>query len=302
MRCPRPVAAVLLLTTVSACGGGNDSADMSIAFPPAPLPMYSPGDSYTFDDGSVDTVVSATDAEVHWRTLNGSRFVTARDVLLPPVSWTDATTRGRRSFSAADTLFPLQPGGSATVTASVTQQSSRSRLDMAGQEHWQCQVGDAQRLSTDVGMFDTVQVDCTVGGAAGGQPMLRTFFYAPSIGYYVRRIDQVGDAPPHTVQLVAWTDGNPPLPDSALQQRVEAMQRALENQDSGAVVNWQDTATQVSGSVEPVHTQRDEAGHWCRDFQEHVGAFGRRYALAGEACRGAAGGWQVESIASLKAG
>jgi hypothetical protein len=169
------------------------------------------------------------------------------------------------------------------------------------QEAWQCQVGDTQRTRVAAGSFDTVQVDCAVRQMPGGQYEQRTFFYAPSIGYYVRRIDRVGDAPPRNVELTAWTDGNPPLPDSALQQRVSAIQRALESQPSGATIRWQDAATHSAGSVEPVRTARADDGRWCRDFQEQVAAFGRRYALMGEACRETAGGWQVENVYSSPA-
>jgi hypothetical protein len=296
------IALVLLVSMLAACGGGHHDDALSVAFPPAPLPMYSVGDSYSFDDGSVDTVTGATDDEVRWRTATGARFVTSHDVLLPPLQWDDAARRGRRSYAASSPLFPLQPGSSMTATATIVQQPDGGGPEMSGQENWQCRVGDAQRIRVAVGLFDTVRVDCAVKEIPSGRYAQRSFFYAPSIGFYVRRIDRIGDAPPRTTQLVGWTDGNPPLPDSALRQRVSAIQRAMENQPSGAVVNWQDATAQVSGSVEPVQTVRADDGRWCRNFQEHVAAFGRRYALTGEACRESAGGWQVVSMAPFKAG
>jgi hypothetical protein len=62
-------------------------------------------------------------------------------------------------------------------------------------------------------------------------------------------------------------------------------------------VGWQDAATRISGSVEPVRIARGDDGRWRRDFQEHVAAFGRRYALTGEAYRDTAGDWQVVNVA-----
>jgi hypothetical protein len=295
------IACALLVPVLAACGGGHRQEAVPVAAPSAPLPMYSPGDSYSFDDGTVNTVIGATDDEVRWGTATGARFVTSRDVLLPPLSWADATQRGRRSYAATAALFPLQPGSSMTTTATIAEQPAGGGPDMTGRENWQCQVGEARRISMAAGLFDTVRVDCTVTELPGGRYEQRSFFYAPSIGYYVRRIDRLGDAPPRTVQLVAWTDGNPPLPDSALRQRVSAIQRAMEIQPSGADVSWQDAATQVSGSVEPVSTARGDDGRWCRDFHEHLEAFGRRYALTGEACRETAGGWQVVNVAPFKA-
>ncbi len=287
---------VAFILALAACGGGREQDAELVAFPSAPLPMYSPGNSYTFDDGSVDTVIGATDDAVRWHNASGSRFVTTRDVMLPPVSWADASLRGRRSFAVPDTLFPLRAGGDETVDTVVTQQSGAGGPDMAKQERWHCQVGDAEHIRVSAGSFDTVRVDCAIKSQPGEQYAERSFFYAPSIGYYVRRIDRIGDAPPRTVELTAWTDGDPPLPDSALQQRVSAIQRALETQASGAAVGWEDSGSRVSGSVEPVSTARGDDGRWCRDFQENVGAYGRRYALNGEACRDRAGGWQVVRV------
>jgi hypothetical protein len=301
MRCLLQIACVCLPVALAACGGGNSQDALSVTFPTAPLPMYSRGDSYTFDDGTVDTVVGTANNTVQWRNESRSRFVTTRDVLLPPIGWADQAERGRRSFSAPDALFPLHPDSGVTVVAAATQRPNKGGPDTTTQESWLCRVGDSQRIHEAMGWFDTVRVDCSETEMPSGQSEQRTYFYAPSIGYYVQRVDRVGDAPPRMVRLVAWTDGNPPLPDSALQQRVAAIQRVLESQPNGAVVGWQDAAAQASGSVEPVSTARNEDGRWCRDFQEHIGAFGRRYALIGTACRETAGDWQVVNVGPLQA-
>ena len=293
------IACACLLSALAACGGRDASDALSVAFPPAPLPLYSPGDSYTFDDGTVDTVIGTANNTVQWRNASGARFVTTRDVLLPPIAWADAAARGRRNFSAPDALFPLHSDSGVTVVAAMTQDPGKGGPDLTTQESWLCRVGDAQRIHETVGWFDTVRVDCSVTEMPSGQYQQRTFFYAPSIGYYVQRIDRAGDAPPRVVHLVGWTDGNPPLPDSALQQRVAAIQRVLESQPNGAVVGWQDPAAQATGSVEPVSTARDDKGRLCRNFQEQIGAFGRRYALTGTACRETAGDWQVVNVAPL---
>jgi hypothetical protein len=296
------VACVALPCLLAACGGGDQQDALPVAFPAAPLPMFSPGDSYSFDDGTVDTVVATANNEVRWHNATGARFVTSRDVLLPPLSWSDATQSGRRSYAAGAPLFPLQPGGGVTAAATITLRPSNGGRGASGQENWQCQVGDAQRIRVAVGWFDTVRVDCAVTQMPSGQYEQRSFFYAPSIGYYVRRVDRIGDGPPRTVQLTAWTDGNPPLPDSALQQRVSAIQSALESQASGTAVHWQDPATEITGSVAPTQTVRGGDGGLCRDFEEHLSAFGRRYALTGEACRETVGDWQVINVGPFGAG
>ena len=287
----------ILLPALAACGILSRQAAAPAVFPPAPLPMYSAGDSYAFDDGTVDAVVSATNDAVRWRNASGARFVTTRDVMLPPLAWADATEHGSRKYQAPQPLFPLSPGGAATVSALVTQQPNRGGRQGRVEENWQCQVGGAQRLRIAAGSFDTVRVDCAMTEMPGGRFERRSFFYAPAIGYYVRRIDRIGDGPPRSADLKSYTTGDPPLPDSAMELRVAGIQHALESVPSGTMVTWEDPATQASGSVEPLGTMPGHDGNQCRDFHEQIAVFGRSYGLAGEACRQSAGDWQVLNVA-----
>lgn len=286
----------VMLSVLAACGGHRQTT-APLALQSVPLPMYSAGDSYSFDDGTVDTVVGAANDAVRWRNAAGARFVTWRDALLPPLAWADRAAHGQRSYAGPEPLFPLRPGSAASFTAIITEQAGRAGPDMRGQEDWQCRVGAADRLHVAAGWFDTVRVDCSVTEMPDGRNAQRSFFYAPSIGYYVRRIDRIGDAPPHTMELAAYTEGDPPLLDSALRQRVAGIQRALETLPNGATVSWQDTATQAEGTIEPLRTVHGGDGRLCRDFREEVQAYGRSYALSGEACRETAGGWQVINVA-----
>jgi 17 kDa outer membrane surface antigen len=296
MRSLLHASCAVVLSVLAACGGGHREASAPMALQSAPLPMYSAGDSYSFGDGTVDTVVGAANDAVRWRNATGAHFVTSRDVMLPPLAWADVAEHGQRSYAGPEPLFPLRLGSAASFTAVVTEQAGRGGPDMRRQENWQCQVGAADRLHLAAGSFDTVRVDCSVTEMPSGRNAQRSFFYAPSIGYYVRRIDRVGDAPPRTVELAAYTQGDPPLLDSALRQRVASIQHALESLPTGTTVRWQDAATQTEGTIEPLRTSRGEDGRWCRDFREQIEAYGRSYALTGAACRETAGGWQVINV------
>src|SRR5579871_2956607 len=81
------------LALLAACSSGGDSSLSRMA--DAPLPVYGLGDSYQFSDGSTATVVSAEPDTVHWRDATGT-FVSPRDILLPALTWSDATTQGDR--------------------------------------------------------------------------------------------------------------------------------------------------------------------------------------------------------------
>src|SRR5215471_11479885 len=84
---------ILPLAVLTACGPRDPAALEGL--PPALLPNYGLGDSYQFTDGTQQTVVAVDGNVVHWRGNDGT-FATSRDVLLPRLSWTDATTEGQR--------------------------------------------------------------------------------------------------------------------------------------------------------------------------------------------------------------
>ena len=77
MRCSAIVLALCLPVALAACGDGTPTAAI-------PLPSYGIGDTYGFDDGSVQTVVGTEGDDVYWRDDKAS-LVTTRDVLLPPL-------------------------------------------------------------------------------------------------------------------------------------------------------------------------------------------------------------------------
>ena len=284
---------VLLLfapLALAACGGGRQWAAV-------PLPSYGIGDTYSFDDGSVRTVIGSEGDMVSWRD-DGAPVVTTRDVLLPPLALTVHGHTIRRQVISAD-LFPLVPGKQAIFA--VTQQSGTDTLPGEAQETGECIVRGRSRTDTPAGGFDTIRVDCTAQDADTMQALHRTYFYAPSVGYFVRRDDQVGDGPPRSILLVHYAPGAPPLSNAALQQRTAAIQHALETQSSNSSDSWRDPSSGASGTIEPVLTERSAKLGWCREFREQIVVAERHYDLLGTACRARGGTWLVREITPYRA-
>ncbi|MHA1555042.1 MAG: hypothetical protein ACTSU0_11605 [Alphaproteobacteria bacterium] len=71
-----------------------------------------------------------------------------------------------------------------------------------------------------------------------------------------------------------------------------AVQDALENAVSGAVVSLADDKLSGVVSITPTRTYRSETKHWCREFVEDVVIDGKQTTRYGLACREAAGGWR----------
>ena len=270
----------------------------------APVPEYGIGDTYRFSDGTTESVIAMDHDTVRWRS-NGDTHITSREVLLPRLAWTNASVRGDRRIAAAvPLLFPLEPGKSVVFSATRTVRPLPGRTSVSVHEDWRCDVAGAARVTTQAGVFDTWRVDCSMTeqhGTDSGPEVRRSFYYAPEIGFYVRRDERIGDSPERRIDLVGYSGAEPALPDTALRLRVDRIQQVLEREMSGDALAWHDAATGDDGDVAPVRTMQSSQYGWCRDFAEHIRAAGRAFALQGTGCRNPSGIWVIVALAPATA-
>jgi hypothetical protein len=295
----------LFCLCVLLAGCGSKQPASTAGLPVAPVPDYGVGDSYQFSDGATESVIGIDRDTVRWRGASGN-YVTSRDVLLPRLAWADTSVRGeRRIAAAAPLLFPLKPGKSVVFGATRTVRPLTDNTPVTVRENWRCDVPGTARVNTPAGAFDTWRIDCsmTEQPAAPGSPVVqRSFYYAPEIGFYVRRDERMGDDPTQQVELINYTSAEPSLPDSALRLRVARIQQALEAELSGNAMSWHDPATGDDGDVRPVRTVQSSQYGWCRDFAEHIRAAGRAYNLEGTGCRNPSGIWDIVELGPARNG
>jgi hypothetical protein len=292
-----------LLVLLAGCGS-KPPADLA-GLPAAPVPDYGIGDSYRFSDGAIENVIAIDRDTVRWRGTSGN-YVTSHDVLLPRIAWSDATAQGeRRIGAAAPLLFPLVPGKSVVFSATRTVRPMTGGTPVTVRENWRCDVPGTARVETPAGAFNTWRVDCSMteqSGAPGSSVVQRSLYYAPDIGFYVRREERTGADPVQQVELIDYTSAEPSLPDSALRLRIVRIQQALEHEMSGDATSWHDPRTGDGGDVLPVRTVQSGQYGWCRDFAEHIRAAGRAYNLAGTGCRNASGIWDIIELGPARNG
>lgn len=286
------------LALLAACGTSQPTDLGPLAS--APLPNYGLGNSYRFSDGSIDTVVSVVQDTVRWRSRAGT-YVTARDVLLPRLAWTEGGITGERRFPLGPVqLFPLEAGkGIKFIAVRIVRGPGESR-PVTVQEDWRCNVAGATNLTTRAGNFDTWRVECAMHetpAVTGNGVAQRNIYYAPAIGYFVRTEESVGNQPPRVAELTSFTSSDPVLPDSALRRRSNEIQRALEKELSGSKATWSDAGSGAIGNLQLLDTRHSERFGWCRDFDEHIRYSGRLYALHGMGCRDPAKTWQIVMLA-----
>jgi outer membrane surface antigen len=294
---------ITLLVLLAGCGS-NHSGNMA-GLPTVPVPDYSVGDSYRFSDGTAESVVAVDRDQVRWRGADGT-YVTSREVMLPRLGWANPTVQGeRRIVGPTPLLFPLQPGKSVVFDAERTVRPVTGGTPVAAGENWRCDVGGTVRAETWAGAFDTWRVTCAMTQkpeVPGTLVVRRTFYYAPEIGFYVRREERTGDGPAKEIELAGYSSAEPALPASAVRLRVGGIQQALEREVSGEASSWHDPATGDAGDVQPVRTVRSSQYGWCRDFAEHIHAAGRAYELRGTGCRNPSGIWDIVALTPVTNG
>ena len=287
----RVVAAFAAASTLFGCA--SQSA-IGPQLPAAELPTLSAGTSYSFDDGRTERIVEASSGLARWRGTDDFTFTTSNNVLLPRTAWHDGQLRGERTMAVAPAaLFPLSRGNSVSFAAQrhITDNRTGAMTELA--EAWQCRVDDTERVAIPIGTFDTFRVVCSLNTGTEAQATLRTFYYAPAIDYYVRRVDRTGSDQVQTITLTQYWTSEPRLPMQAERMRTSTRQSALETHRSGEKTTWRDEASGISGVVQPVGTERSARHGWCRLYEESIEANQHRYHFEHIACRARSGAWQV---------
>ncbi|MCG8545928.1 MAG: hypothetical protein MJE12_17155, partial [Alphaproteobacteria bacterium] len=179
MRCRRltPMMLAVVLVGCSAqdrqTGLATDSLHTEL--PPAELPTYAKGDSYTFDNPTETwTVVAIGKGQITWQSSRGGLQSTMFDPLLPPISWQMPNkTAGRRQIVEwSGSLFPLKTGNKLTYKTAVQVSGKRGHAIFV----WNCYAGNPRRVSVPAGDFAAFPVYCR---RSDGRTLHS--FYAPAL-------------------------------------------------------------------------------------------------------------------------
>jgi len=182
----------------------------AVNLPPASLPTYTAGDTFVYTDGTAEPLVrrvSGVDGEmVHWTTEKGFRFSTYRNFALPRLDWDGDRSSGRMLNSLTPSqLWPLQPRKKAQVTASYSQNDKANGTSREYDEFWKCKVNAARPVTVPAGTFDAFKIICRRYDATRRNvTRTHTWFYAPAVGHFVKRIKKYNRRPDQVLELVAY--------------------------------------------------------------------------------------------------
>ena len=177
--------------------------------PMAPLPpMPSVGDEIVWKKSGVegDYIVKVIATKKDTFTLkspSGATTKYSRNFIVSPISWTNAKGELRGEVKVVsgrpNSLFPLDT------------EKSTSFLDSGytkdGGHEWQgilqlCYVKSTESLSVPAGTFDVYKVNCRK--VKGDWWMNMTWDYAPSVGYYVKKIEEHSNGKLGTWELIRY--------------------------------------------------------------------------------------------------
>ena len=283
---------LIALTTVLTGCLGNQRPDphvfKEVSLPPAALPSYTPGTRYQFDNGRLETVLATENDKVTWQIgRGGTKEIRYRNLALPPLRReTRRVTIQSALMTSPRSLWPLKAGNSVRFNEKrrlIKSDGSSRRSNRS----WSCSVDHPVRIATKAGQFDSFPIECLRIGNGKSMRVLesRRWFFAPSVGHYVRVEHERRRKLTKVYELVARgdVDGWDTAPDRKLAGVVQSvLERSKSHQPVTRVVEAGYRVT-----VTPIKTWRNGSGQYCRDYI--IEAQGAK--TDGSACRRGNGTW-----------
>lgn len=264
------------------------------------LPTYETGASFIYSGGRVDRVTGIRGDTIRWMRNNGTTYTAYRNFLVPWSSWKSKIDRGTVSLSReADTIWPLAKGDEARYSATVmVQMAGKPRSPIKKIESWICRNAGLVAIKTLAGTFDTVKFLCDRKAGDSVHPIVRSWYYAPSIRHHVRVEDETTGSNSTRINsdLLAIQPTAPTWPPIARAALERAVLQALKTTPDGAVIPWTSSGVRTRVTIEMGSRFTRSDGKQCRPFVQ-VWTKGRRKSrYPAVACRGASGRWGIPGL------
>jgi hypothetical protein len=165
---------------------------LSVAVEATPLPQYEPADTFVYDNGRVEQLVSLSGDELTWSAFEGRQYVRDRNFVVPLLHWEGVDSNGtRRASPEARSLWPLEPGKTVRfrvltdVTVEAKEGSTRRRRRA---ELWSCRVLPAAAITVPAGTFDAIEIRCEQFSSNTMRVISEErWYYSQEVGHYVSR-------------------------------------------------------------------------------------------------------------------
>lgn len=265
----------------------------------ASLPSYEVGSTFVYSDGRVDTVAGLKDDMVRWVRNDGTKFTAHRNFLLPWYYWQSKAESGTVALEGEPgVLWPRRTGREYAFSTKTMVQKSAGSGDLADwTEAWRCRFDGPERLTVVAGRFRTLKFTCSRDAVGSRQALERTWYYAPSIGHYVRVVDSSrGGRSGQRKDLVAIRPSGetwPPIARAALGRAVE---QALNSAEDGEERPWTSSGVTTRVTIKPTSGFRKLNGKRCRSFLQTWASSSGKHRYPGAACQDPSGRWRIPGL------
>jgi hypothetical protein len=156
------------------------------------LPQYQLQDTFIYDDGRVEQLVSMDGDTLTWSTFAGRRYLRDRNFTIPLLQWDTVESKGtRRASPEVRSLWPLKPGKK--VRFRVLTDASVQRKDGSSQrrrrtELWSCRVLPPAPITVPAGTFESMEIRCEKFSPRTMRILSEErWHYSEEVGHYVSR-------------------------------------------------------------------------------------------------------------------
>jgi hypothetical protein len=164
----------------------------TVAAHATPLPQYEPADTFIYDNGRVEQLVSTSGDELTWSAFEGREYVRDRNFVVPLLKWKTGDSSGTRQVSLdARSLWPLQPGKTVrfrVLTDSTVQVKEGQTRRRRRAELWTCRVLPAASITVPAGTFEAFEIKCEQFSSNTMRVISEErWYYSEEVGHYVSR-------------------------------------------------------------------------------------------------------------------
>jgi len=157
-----------------------------------PLPQYELADTFIYDNGRVEQLVSMSGDALTWSAFEGRQYVRDRNFVVPLLHWDTADSAGtRQAAPEARALWPLEPGKAVRfrvltdINVQVKDGASRRRRRA---ELWSCRVLPSAAITVPAGTFDAFEIRCEQFSPNTMRVISEErWYYSEEVGHYVSR-------------------------------------------------------------------------------------------------------------------
>jgi hypothetical protein len=162
------------------------------AAPATQLPQYELQDTFIYDNGRVEQLVSMSGDTLTWSAFEGREYVRDRNFVIPLLQWGTVESNGTRQASAdARSLWPLAPGKTVRfriLTNANVQVKEGSSQRRRRTELWSCRVLAPAAVTVPAGTFEAHEIRCERFSPRTMRIISEErWYYSEEVGHYISR-------------------------------------------------------------------------------------------------------------------